>query len=264
MECDLPMLKIIFHEAYLTPYFTCKVENPFRVKAIYNKLRTHYETITPEAARKEDLLRIHVPEHIEKVRKEGEDLYRTALLAAGGALHAARLALEGVPAFGIIRPPGHHAGRNHYSGFCFFNNMAVAVSSLLESGQVRKVVIIDIDMHRGDGTHKIFSDEPAVSIIDIWAKDRRAYMDRLSDELDRLPPSDMIAVSAGFDLYVHDWGGRLETRDFHRIGFAVRQTALQKAEGRYFAILEGGYFVNDLGKNALAFCRGLEGKEAEE
>lgn len=263
MKDDLPPLKIVYHEIYQTPYYTCKSENPVRVKAIYHKLRNHYETVTPDQGREEDVLRVHVPAHLKKVRKEGKDLYRTALFAAGGALCAARLAMEGTPAFGIIRPPGHHAGPDHYSGFCFFNNIAIAVTSLLKKNQIRKAVIVDIDMHNANGTREIFSEEPAVSIIDLWAKNRQTYLDLLMTELERIPIVDLIAVSAGFDLYVRDWGGRLETHDFHRIGYALHRTAMEKAEGRYFALLEGGYFVNDLGKNALAFCRGLEGRKED-
>lgn len=254
------MLKIIYHEQYLTPYFTSVAENPTRITVIYNKLKDFYDTVAPESATQTDIFRVHSREHLERVQQEGIEVYQTALRAAGGAISAARLAIERTPAFAIIRPPGHHAGRSRYGGFCFFNNIALAVACLLETAQVQTAVIVDIDMHRGDGTQDIFNNEPAVSLIDIWAKDRQVYLDLLLEQLQQIPPVDVIAVSAGFDLYARDWGGLLETADFHKIGLSIQRTAQEKASGRYFAVLEGGYFLNELGKNVLAFCRGLEGK----
>ena len=254
------MLQIIHHEHYLTPYFTSVAESPHRIKAIINKLKDEYETVVPEPAATADILRVHDPLHLLKVRAEGKDTYETALLAAGGALRAGALAMSGIPAFAVVRPPGHHAGRNRYGGFCFFNNVAVAVARLLDSGEVGKAAIIDIDMHHGDGTQDIFAQKPSVSVINLWARDRGTYLDLLRQEIDRIPPVDVIAVSAGFDLYVRDWGGLLETSDFREIGLLIHRAATEKASGRCFAVLEGGYFVEDLGKNVLAFCRGLEGK----
>jgi acetoin utilization deacetylase AcuC-like enzyme len=253
-------LKIIYHEKYRTNYFTSLAESPLRVSVVHNKLKDHYQTITPEPAHKEDILRVHTLEHLHKVQQEGKDTYQTALLATGGALCAARLAHGNQPSFAIIRPPGHHARRSHYGGFCFFNNIAVAVAHLVESRRIETATIVDIDMHRGDGTANIFAANPSVHIIDIRARAREAYLDLLQKELDRMLATDLVAVSAGFDLYVEDWGALLETADFQQIGCAIHAAAMAKAQGKYFAVLEGGYFLNDLGKNVLAFCQGLEGK----
>jgi acetoin utilization deacetylase AcuC-like enzyme len=255
------LLKIVFHQAYMTRYYTSVAESPYRVKAIYNRLKDHYPTVTPRPATREDLLRAHTDELIQKVQQEGRETYQTALLAAGGALCAARLAVFFHPAFAVIRPPGHHAGRNQFGRFCFFNNMAIAVKWLLDKRFIRRVIIVDFDMHSADGTRAVFAEHPGVAVIDIWAKDRKLYLEILQTELARAEPADLIAVSAGFDLYVQDWGGILETADFHQIGLLIHRTALEKARGRYFGVLEGGYYLNDLGKNALAFCQGLEGRD---
>ena len=254
------MPKIVYHEGYLTDYFTSAAESPLRVKAIHSRLKDHFLTVTPEAASVEDILRVHTREHLESVQREGPEVYRTALLSAGGALAAARLAMEGMPAFAVIRPPGHHAKRSSYSGFCFFNNIAIAVTSLLETGSIRRAVIIDFDMHHGDGTEAIFRENPAVDFIEVRARSRERYVGLLELKLRWLGHTDVIAVSAGFDLYVRDWGGLLETDDFHYLGYLIRQAAENKTGCRCFALLEGGYFVNDLGKNALAFCLGLSGE----
>jgi len=257
------MLKVIYHEDYYTNYFTSLAEHPLRIKSIHNKLKDLYEIVTPVHAAEEDILRVHTREHLEKVRQEGVETYQTALLAAGGALYAGQLAYEGSPAFAAVRPPGHHAGRSRYSGFCFFNNVAISVAALRQTGRIESAVIIDTDMHQGDGTQNIFAEEPAVSIIDIHARDRKTYLNLLLDRIDRIPPVDLIAVSAGFDLYARDWGGLLETSDFRRIGHAVHRAAAERAKGRYFAVLEGGYYVNELGRNVLAFCEGMEGRATD-
>lgn len=253
------MMRIIYHESYLTGYFTSSAESPHRVSAVYNKLKGHYEVLTPLPASRQDILRVHTPEHLEKVQCEGKEVYETALLSAGGAILAAEAAKPGDPTFAIIRPPGHHARRSQYSGFCFFNNMAIAISKLLDQQEIRNAVIIDIDMHYGDGTAEVFSGNSSVNLIDIREKRRADFLRHLLKELTLIPPVDLIAVSAGFDLYVKDWGEMLETSDFQLIGHQIHRAAKNKAGGRCFAILEGGYYVNDLGKNALAFCLGLEG-----
>lgn len=253
------MLKVIYHEKYLTDYFTSVAESPLRVSVIYSRLKDCYQTIVPEPASKEDILLVHSPEHLEKVQQEGKEIYESALLAAGGSLCAARLAFRDQPSFAIVRPPGHHAGNSRYGGFCFFNNIAIAIRHLLDSGQIQRAVIVDIDMHRGDGTQSIFVDHPGVTVIDIWARNRQNYLQLLAGELDGISQTDIIAVSAGFDLYVEDWGGLLVTSDFQQVGYLIRRAAMERAHGKYFAVLEGGYFLNDLGKNVLAFCQGLEG-----
>lgn len=254
-------MKIVYHESYLTAYFTATVESPLRAKVIYQKLRRHYDTVCPEPASVADILRAHSRDHMDRVRQEGKDIFETALLAAGGALTAARTALDGETAFAVIRPPGHHARRSSFAGFCFFNNMAVALAALLDSGAIRSAAVVDFDMHWGDGTADIFSSTSAVTIVDVCARDRGVYLKTLLGEMGRLPRVDLIGASAGFDLYARDWGALLETEDYHSVGRAIRQAAVEKANGRVFGILEGGYYLNDLGANALAFCRGLDGSE---
>jgi acetoin utilization deacetylase AcuC-like enzyme len=86
------------------------------------------------------------------VRQEG--LYDIAALAAGGAIQAARLGLE-TPAFGAIRPPGHHASSDSCWGFCYFNNMAVALLTLKDEGLIETATILDFDLHYGDGNVNI-------------------------------------------------------------------------------------------------------------
>jgi len=250
-------LQIVYHPDYLTPYYTSTAESPVRVKAIHNTLSRHFDTITPGPAMVDDILKVHELGLLYQVRNLGDATYRTALLAAGGALAAARLAVLGWPTFAVVRPPGHHAGHRRNGRFCFFNNMAVAAAWVLETQPVERLVIVDIDMHQGDGTAEIFAADPRVRLIDVWARDRSAYLETLFDQLEQVKAADLIAVSAGFDWAVDDWGGMLTVDDFERIGTGINAFARRHTGGRFFAVLEGGYAVNSLPRAVLAFCRGL-------
>ena len=104
---------------------------------------------------------MHSREHIENVRKTG--MFGPASLAARAAICAAELALEGEPAFALARPPGHHALANRAWGMCYFNSMAIAVRKVRP--KARRALIIDIDLHFGDGTVSIFRGDPNVKIV---------------------------------------------------------------------------------------------------
>ena len=254
-------LLLIYDEGYLNSYYTSTVECPERVKAVYAKLRNHFPVIRPQPAERSDILRIHNSAMVERVELEGRETYETALLAAGGAIRASEEALLGIPAFGLVRPPGHHAGPDRYWGYCFFNNIAVAISRLLAGGAITAALVLDLDLHHGDGTERIFMDNQAVMVVNVKAKTRTDYLDALEQELNRPFEFDLLAVSAGFDTYVKDWGGILETQDYRTIGTIIRGAAFRSCHGRCFAVLEGGYYLPDLGTNVLAFCDGLAGKK---
>ncbi|MGD8995532.1 MAG: hypothetical protein PVH34_09980, partial [Syntrophobacterales bacterium] len=117
-------LFLVYHQDYLTSYYTSTVECPARVKAIHAKLSTRFPMVEAQAARREDILRVHTAALVERVESESRETYETALLAAGGAIRASDEAIRGIPTFALIRPPGHHAGPNRYWGYCFFNNIA--------------------------------------------------------------------------------------------------------------------------------------------
>jgi acetoin utilization deacetylase AcuC-like enzyme len=111
-----------------------------------------YEFVEPSPATQEDIRTVHGLQHIELVQSNG--LYDIAALATGGAIAAAQLALSSEPVFALVRPPGHHASANRAWGMCFFNNMAIAVQKIRP--KARHVLIIDIDLHYGNGTASIF------------------------------------------------------------------------------------------------------------
>jgi acetoin utilization deacetylase AcuC-like enzyme len=252
-------LLVVFHEKYLTPYYTSTIECPARVKTIYSKLRDSFPVVRPTPAELQDILRVHSPTMVARVQREGRDIYETALMAVGGAIWASKEAIAGSPTFALVRPPGHHAGSDDYRGFCFFNNIAVAVATLIAGRAIASALVVDLDLHHGDGTETIFVDSHAVRVVNVWAEKRSAYLDSLEQELNRSEGADLLAISAGFDTYVHDWGGILCTEDYRAIGNILRTAAKRLCQGKCFAVLEGGYYLPDLGENVLAFCEGLAG-----
>lgn len=249
-------MKIVYHERFLTPYPTAGVENPQRVKNIYQAVKEYGEIVTPAPAQPEDLLLVHTPRLLQSMASQA-DVQEVALLAAGGAILTASLALAGAPAFGLLRPPGHHAGPDSHWGFCFYNNMAIAIERLRRQGRIHRALILDIDLHFGDGTDRIFAAIPDVEVVNIEAANREQFLFAVKNTLQVSRQLDIIGVSAGFDTYVKDWGGLLQTDDYRQIGAWVKEAAQRDCHGRRFGLLEGGYYLPDLGKNCLAFLTGL-------
>jgi acetoin utilization deacetylase AcuC-like enzyme len=135
--------------------------------------------------------------------------------------------------------------------------MAIAVRRLLQAENVRWVVILDLDHHVGDGTQRIFVSHATVSVINLVAPTRQDYVTQLQHTLRAIRRTDVVAVSMGFDTYERDLGGLLKTNDYTLLGLMLRQAAERLCQGRRFALLEGGYYLPDLGENALAFCQGF-------
>lgn len=243
-------MKIVFHPIFYTVYTADPAAEAGRMEAIVEELRD-FEFVEPEPAKEEDILLVHTRSHYEEV-KSMEKVYEVAVYAAGGAIKAAQISFE-EPAFAAIRPPGHHASPDHFWGFCYFNNIAIAVRKLMKEGLIKKAVIVDFDLHFGDGTANTFERDPNVTYFHMPGGDVNSIDDFLRKE-----DYDIIAVSAGFDRHKDDWGGILETDDYREIGKIVKENAEEKCEGRRFAVLEGGYNHRVLGKNVRAFVSGLE------
>lgn len=241
-------MKIVFNPRFYEVYTYDPAAESGRMEAIVSEL-TDFEFVDAEMAREEDILLVHTQAHYEYV-KSMPKVYELAILSVGGAIKAAKISFE-EPAFALIRPPGHHASPDSCWGFCYFNNVAIAVRRLIEDGLVEKAVIVDFDLHFGDGTANTFKDDSKVIYH---------HMQSVSGIADFLAKKDydIIAVSAGFDRHKDDWGGMLETEDYKEIGKIVKEYAEKKCDGRRFAVLEGGYNHKVLGKNVRAFVEGLE------
>ena len=245
-------MKVIFHEAFYEVYAQEAAAEAGRMEAIVEAIQPNVDFVTAEPASEIQIAAAHAMAHVGHVR--GSGLYSIAALAAGGAIQAARIGLH-EPAFGLIRPPGHHASRDSAWGFCYFNNMAVALLTLREEGLIRNAVVLDIDLHFGDGTVSILGQEDWVKIHNPRERSRQNYIQNVAHILSGVRV-DLIGVSAGFDYHIDDWGGVLATEDYFAIGNIVSKAA-QACGGGCFAILEGGYNQDVLGHNVAALIEGL-------
>jgi acetoin utilization deacetylase AcuC-like enzyme len=218
-------------------------------------IESNVEFVEAQPVSQKDIEVVHTKTHIESVRRSG--LYDIAALAAGGAVEAASIGLA-EPAFGLIRPPGHHASADSSWGFCFFNNMGVALQTLKNKGQIKTAYVLDIDLHYGDGTVNILESKNDVTVHNVEASDRQSFLDEIEKELDGCQV-DLIGISAGFDNHRDDWGGLLLTQDYFKIGQLVKAAA-SRCGGGCFGILEGGYNHQVLGQNVMALIEGLNDK----
>ncbi len=251
-------LKVVYHEKYRVVYSGDPAAAPGRIEAIYEKLRGCFEFVEARAACEEDVKLIHYQHHVEYVKKD-EVLFEVALLAVGGAIMASEIAMSGESAFGLIRPPGHHASPGSSWGFCYFNNIAIAVEKLIREGGVERAIIVDFDLHYGDGTANAFSGRTDVKYIYPEGRSREVYMENFERSLSLIEGGfDILGVSAGFDRHVDDWGGMLTTEDYRQLGSLLKDFSEEKCKSRRFAVLEGGYNHNVLGENVKAFLEGFK------
>ena len=286
-------------------------ESPARLEAVSAALSagpvaqgTAHWIEAPRAER-EDVLRVHAADHVERLealdRAGGgaldPDTYlgtgslEAAWRAAGAVVHAAELALgtgagaggSGGAAFCPVRPPGHHATPARAMGFCLLNNAAIAARAALERLDAARVLIVDWDVHHGNGTADAFRAEPRVRYVSLhqWpyypgtgAEDdtgagnlfhvprppglpRERYVADLLGAVDRavagFVPS-LVIVSAGFDALAGDplGGFTLEPDDYHDLTLAIRRRA---SAAPMVSVLEGGY---DPARLAAAAVRHVE------
>jgi acetoin utilization deacetylase AcuC-like enzyme len=245
-------MNVVFHEDFFNVYAADPAAAAGRLEPVVDIIEPHVTFVQAEPAAQADIEAVHTARHVQRVRQTG--LYPAACLAAGGAIQTAVLGLD-QPAFGLLRPPGHHASADSAWGFCHFNNMAIAIQHLRRRQRIESALVLDIDLHYGDGNVNTLGKVPGVRIFNPEAHERRPYLEQVAAELAH-HPVDVIGVSAGFDNHVDDWGGLLLTEDYFEIGRLVRG-ASQKNGGGGFAILEGGYNHDVLGVNVLALIEGL-------
>lgn len=172
----LTHMTIVFHPRYLDhQQWEGHPESPFRLVKAVDKMMELWvwnDVIYPEPATVDDLLLVHSERLVSSVSDSSEcyldsdtfvhdETFDIALLAAGGTIEGARRAMEnGNPSVALVRPPGHHAGRDFLGGFCYFNNAAIAIKKL-----GIRAAIVDIDVHHGNGTQSIFWENDDVLYI---------------------------------------------------------------------------------------------------
>jgi len=248
-------MKVVYHPRYTEVYASDPAASPGRIEAILKELEGEYDFVEPQAASEGDLRRVHTQNHIESIKGD-KHLYEIACLAAGGAIKAAQVAMEGEASFGLLRPPGHHASPDHCWGFCYFNNIAVALARLQSENLIYNALILDFDLHFGDGTNNIFAGSK-IEYFQPSGHERQRFVEEIISKFQQEKGYSILAVSAGFDRHVEDWGGQLTTDDYRTIGKLVKEAAERNCQGRRFAVLEGGYNHNVLGRNVKVFLEGL-------
>lgn len=276
-------------------------EQPARIRAIETAIKdanltaltTYYEA--PLATRAQ-LIRVHDPDYVDHIFKIAPQSglvcldpdtcmnlhsLKAALHAAGAVVLAVDLVMENKAraAFCNVRPPGHHAEKSRAMGFCIFNNVAVGVAHAIEQYQLKRIAIVDFDVHHGNGTQDIFQLDERVlfcssfqhpfypdsgadtnnhHIINIplpagttGEKYRNAVEEKWLHAIDRFKP-EMIFFSAGFDAHTEDEmaGLNLIESDYAWVTEKVRDIANQHCPGRLVSVLEGGYALHALGRSA--------------
>jgi acetoin utilization deacetylase AcuC-like enzyme len=280
-------------------------ERPLRIIATIELLQNQTELpiqwAKPGQMNDTQILRAHSTEHLARLNKPEDfdadtpffenigDYARTSVAAALDALKTAR---AGENVFSLMRPPGHHAMRNRAMGFCYLNNIAIAVLEAVATGDNRdgtsakadakRVAVYDFDVHHGNGTEAILLDRPGIAFFSIHQypcypgtgttnvgkncfnypvtpdasrETYRATLARALDDLKKFRP-DLVAVSAGFDAYVRDplVQGALVLDDYYWLGESLRALGVPM-----FSLLEGGY-SRELPELIFAYLKGVEGK----
>ena len=292
---------------------------PAIVKGIYretpNLLDRWLQAEAPPGERS-DVLRVHTEGHLERIREAAERAesvgqpialtadtmvsgasWEAALGAVGAAIHGTRLVLDGEAsaAFALTRPPGHHATADRAMGFCLFNNVAVAARWAQAEAGVGSVLVVDWDVHHGNGTQEIFYHDPSVFYLSFhlsghypgtgWSEQRGAgpgegttrnvpfphgverdyylevYEETVTAALADFDP-ELVLVSAGFDCLAGDplGGLLLEPPDLHAM---TRQLVeLGGGERPVVVLLEGGYVPRRVADGAVQVIRALAGLPA--
>jgi acetoin utilization deacetylase AcuC-like enzyme len=269
-------------------------ERPQRIIATVERLKSQTELAltwaAPTSVTDEPILRAHTPAVLARLAEpedfdedtpffENISAYARASVAA--ALAALKLGREGKAVFSLMRPPGHHAMREKSMGFCYLNNVAIAVLEAAATG-AKRVAVFDFDVHHGNGTEDILLNQPGIEFFSVHqhptypdtgaenrgrncfnypvgpGTPRLTYRAKLAHALDDLRcfRPDLIAVSAGFDAYLRDplADGTLLAEDFHWLGQTLRALNVPM-----FTLLEGGY-SRDLPELIFAYLKGVAGK----
>jgi acetoin utilization deacetylase AcuC-like enzyme len=289
-------------------------ERPERLQAILRHLeRTRLWDSCPHGTVREatrtELVRVHTAEYLNQVSEELEakgggmldpDTWfmpgsgLAARLAAGAGIEAVSFVMGGTErrALSLVRPPGHHALPSAGMGFCIYSNVALAARAALAQFELNRILIVDFDVHHGNGTQAVFYDSGQVGFLSIHrypfypgsgAKDEigsgdglgsivnipleygtprsryhAAFRAGLESLADRIRP-ELVLISAGFDAHAEDPVGDLglEIEDFEVLTKAIVSVAETHAAGRIVSVLEGGYNVPILAGSVVAHLQAL-------
>ena len=313
-------IALLYHEAFvLHRTGSGHPERADRLKSAVARIRSDEillpRTVWPsfEPAPLEAIKAVHTPAYVELARKEcaavkpgqlaqlstgdtiiSSDTWEAALLAAGAAMAAvdAVVAENHIAAFALVRPPGHHATPDRGMGFCLFNNIAVAARYAQRTHNLERVLIVDIDVHHGNGTQDIFYEDDTVYFfcvhqhplypgtgrpsetgrgpgkgftqnIDLppGAGDKEilaTFENKLAPAMESFQPQ-LVLVSAGFDGHTSDplGGLRYTEEGYAKMAKKLQEIANRYADGRIVFILEGGYTTTAMADSIAAILYSL-------
>jgi acetoin utilization deacetylase AcuC-like enzyme len=289
-------------------------ESPERLRAIYQMLeeeemKNQFEAVKPRAATRKELEMIHSSAYIDLIastagkpysRLDGDTStcaksYEAALVASGGFLELIKAVMEGKlnNGFALVRPPGHHAERDRAMGFCLFNNVAIGARYAIQNFSLQKILIVDWDVHHGNGTQNSFYEDPKVLYfsthrygffypgtgaatevgkgkgegftVNVPLPTRCGDADYGNIFQKILKPialeyqPQLILVSAGFDIHYDDPLGGMEVTEkgFARMTQILMEIAEATAQGKLAITLEGGYDVAGQKRSVKAVLKEL-------
>jgi acetoin utilization deacetylase AcuC-like enzyme len=307
---------VVYDELFLRHDTGEHPENSKRLLAVVRRLQRfglwdELVKLEPRSATPEELMLVHSREHIRRIRQMAEAgggmadadtvisaaSYETAAGAAGALISAVEAVIRGSvqSAFALVRPPGHHATRDSAMGFCLFNNLAIGAAHALEKLGLERVLILDWDVHRGNGTQSIFAAEPRVKYITIHQSPlypglsgeetlfsaqnievplppgcgENEYLRALEEIVvpaARLFKPGLIMLSAGYDAHWAEAlaGMCLSISSYERMAQRVKALAEELCGGRLVLGLEGGYNLSVLAGGVFATLTALLGREPAE
>ena len=283
-------------------------ESPARITVIKNAvlashLKQKLQFYDAPAASITQLKRVHTAEYVEHIYNiapkaglvrldadtaMGPMSLSAALHASGAVILATDLVMSGKVnnAFCCVRPPGHHAGRANSAGFCIFNHVAVGVAHAIAQYNIKRVAIIDFDVHHGDGTEDIFKDNPNVMLCSTFQHPfyphrgadtrsnnmvnvpikahangsdfKKVFETEFKPALEAFKP-EIVFISAGFDAHINDPLAdlALTTVDYVWMTEFIKTIVKKYAQNRIISSLEGGYDLPSLAESALAHIETL-------
>jgi acetoin utilization deacetylase AcuC-like enzyme len=283
-------------------------ESPERLTAIYEMLDNplmhwKFTHIEPRVATHKEIETIHSPSYVEFIASTAgqscvyldpdtatsPETYEIAKLAVGGVCNAIDEVMEGKVdnAFAFVRPPGHHAEKDAAKGFCVFNNIAIGAMHAISKYNLKRILIIDWDLHHGNGTQHSFYNDPRVLYfsthqypyypgtgalqeigrgpgegytINVPLSEGAGDADFVKIFRKILQPvalefkPELILLSAGFDTYFQDplGGMRVKPEGFANLARILLNIAGACCQGRFVAVLEGGYHISGLTRSVKA------------
>ena len=288
-----------------------RFRNLLEVSGLLDKL----VELKPRMATKDEVLRVHTPEYVGRIKALSDDRggdaggdtpfgpgsYEIALLAAGGTITALDAMLDGTVdnAYALVRPPGHHAEPDTGCGFCIFSNVAIAVRHAQAVHGIRRVAVVDWDVHHGNGTQKVFWHDPGVLTISIhqdnWFPADSGHLHETGEGKGKgyninvpLPPGsgrdayvttfervvapalrafrpEIIVIASGFDGGIYDPLGRMmvTSATFRRLTRIMRGLAAELCDNRLLLSHEGGYSAAYVPFCGLAVMEELSGTNTE-